>query len=137
MADPGVPTTPAMIEAKWAWSRSTTVDRLLAVATHRCCPGTGSVRPRSRSHQKTPTPAAIKRTNATARHPRVRAVPDRKCAQFACSSAFNSTPLRCRRRISTAPVTELRMNSSPFSPDKVRALTTSPPGSVTLVPAVT
>jgi hypothetical protein len=58
-------------------------------------------------------------------------------AQFACSSAFNSTPPRCRRRSSTAPVTELRMNSSPFPPDKVRALTTSPPGRVTLVPDVT
>ena len=60
-----------------------------------------------------------------------------QCAQFACSSAFNSTPPRCRRRISTAPVTELRMNIKPFSPDKVRALTTSPPGRVILVPAVT
>jgi hypothetical protein len=60
-----------------------------------------------------------------------------QCAQFACSSAFNSTPPRSRRRVSTAPVTELRMNIRPFSPDKPRALTTSPPGSVTLVPAVT
>ena len=65
-----------------------------------------------------------------------RAVRDCTCTQFACSSAFNSTPPRCRRRISTAPVTELRMNSRPLSPDKVRALTTSPLGSVTLVPAV-
>jgi hypothetical protein len=129
--------TPAMIDAKWAWSRSNTVDVLLAVATHRCWPGTGSVRFRERSHQKAPTPAAIKRPNATTRHPRVRVVSDRKWAQFACSSAFNSTPIRCRRRISTAPVTELRMNSSPLIPDKLRALTTSPPGSVTLVPAVT
>src|SRR5215207_1503138 len=84
--------TPAMIEAKWAWSRSTTVDRLVAVTTHRCCPGTGSVRPRSRSHQKIPAPAAIKTANATARQPMVRVVLD--CKALSSREARRSTQLR-------------------------------------------
>jgi hypothetical protein len=36
-----------------------------------------------------------------------------------------------------APLTELRRNSNPATPDRMPAFTTSPSGSVTFVPAVT
>ena len=56
---------------------------------------------------------------------------------FACSAALSPAQLPERGSASTVPVFELRRNSRPFAPLSSRALTTSPSGSVTSVPAVT
>ena len=56
---------------------------------------------------------------------------------FACSAALSPAQLPERGSASTAPVFELRRNSRPLAPLSSRALTTSPSGSVTSVPAVT
>ena len=49
----------------------------------------------------------------------------------------SSIPSPVRASTCTAPVTELRRNSSPSWPDRVRAAAVLPSGRVTLVPAVT
>ncbi len=56
---------------------------------------------------------------------------------FACSAALSPDHVPERGSASTVPVRELRRNSSPLAPLSSRALTTSPSGSVTSVPAVT
>ena len=58
-------------------------------------------------------------------------------SQLACRAALRAMPWPVRGSTSTAPVTELRRNSSPCWPDRVRAETVPPSGRVTLVPAVT
>ena len=55
---------------------------------------------------------------------------------LACSAALSSMPRPVRGRASSAPVTELRQNSSPSTPDRSRALTTRPSGSAIFEPAV-
>ena len=55
---------------------------------------------------------------------------------LACRAALSSMPVPLRGRASRAPVTELRQNSSPLTPDSSRALTTRPSGSVSFDPEV-
>ena len=62
---------------------------------------------------------------------------ERRGQSFACSAALSPAQLPERGSASTAPVFELRRNSRPLAPLSSRALTTSPSGSVTSVPAVT
>ena len=64
---------------------------------------------------------------------------------YACSASLRVTPTPVRLRASMAPDTELRMNSTPFTPDSCDALTTwgapsavrGSSASTILVPAVT
>ena len=59
-----------------------------------------------------------------------------RAQSLACRAALSSMPLPCRLLTSSAPVTELRRNSRPSTPDSSRALTVSPEGSFTFEPAV-
>ena len=56
---------------------------------------------------------------------------------LACRAALRPAQEPERGIASTAPLCELRRNSRPSAPDSSSALTTSPSGSVTRVPAVT
>jgi hypothetical protein len=71
---------------------------------------------------------------ATAPRPAIAAAPVGQ--SLACRAELSSMPWPLRGRASSAPVTELRQNSSPFTPDSSRALTTRPSGSVSLEPDV-
>jgi len=63
--------------------------------------------------------------------------PDGGTAQsLACSAAFSLMPCPVRGFASSAPVTELRQNSSPSTPDSSRALTVRPSGRVIFEAAV-
>ena len=79
-------------------------------------------------------PAARARADAR----RVRAG-GRRCSRqsLACRAALRPAQEPERGIASTAPVCELRRNSSPSAPESSSALTTSPSGSVTRVPPVT
>src|SRR5690606_16884242 len=63
--------------------------------------------------------------------------PRRRVRQLACSASFSSMPVPWRATASTAPVCELRRNSSPLRPASSLAFTTAPSGRLTFVPAVT